>query len=67
MSAADIDSGISPLEKALYLDQCSRTTASPVTDAKYKKANDWLEQEYGIESTVDWCTLDINAKGGDES
>ncbi|KAF8608151.1 uracil-DNA glycosylase [Ceratobasidium sp. AG-I] len=33
----------------------------------FKKANDWLEQKYGVESTVDWCTLDVNAKAGDHS
>ncbi|KAF8756527.1 Uracil-DNA glycosylase [Rhizoctonia solani] len=32
----------------------------------FKKANDWLEQRYGIDSTIDWCSLDVNAKeGGD--
>ncbi|QRV84210.1 Uracil DNA glycosylase superfamily [Ceratobasidium sp. AG-Ba] len=34
----------------------------------FKKANDWLEQKYGIESKVDWCTLDENAiKEGDSA
>ncbi|CAE6496970.1 unnamed protein product [Rhizoctonia solani] len=32
----------------------------------FKKANDWLEQRYGIDSGIDWCNLDIEAKeGGD--
>ncbi|CAE6499260.1 unnamed protein product [Rhizoctonia solani] len=32
----------------------------------FKKANDWLEQHYGVDSAVDWCNLDIEAKeGGD--
>ncbi|CAE6418395.1 hypothetical protein ACGC1H_005080 [Rhizoctonia solani] len=32
----------------------------------FKKANDWLEQHYGIDNAIDWCNLDIDAKeGGD--
>ncbi|KDQ15257.1 hypothetical protein BOTBODRAFT_108964 [Botryobasidium botryosum FD-172 SS1] len=25
----------------------------------FKKANEWLEQRYGVEATVDWCNLEI--------
>ncbi|KAG8757010.1 hypothetical protein FRC12_010411 [Ceratobasidium sp. 428] len=55
---------------------CILTSAHPsplsahrgfIGNGHFKKANDWLEQKYGIESTVDWCTLDINAKEGNES
>ncbi|CAE6444873.1 unnamed protein product [Rhizoctonia solani] len=32
----------------------------------FKKANDWLEQRYGVDNAIDWCGLDVNAKeGGD--
>ncbi|KAG8741193.1 hypothetical protein FRC10_003187 [Ceratobasidium sp. 414] len=37
-----------------------------IGNGHFKKANDWLEQKYGVDSTVDWCTLDINAKEGGE-
>ncbi|KAG9073811.1 uracil DNA glycosylase, partial [Ceratobasidium sp. UAMH 11750] len=54
---------------------CILTSAHPsplsahrgfIGNGHFKKANDWLETKYGVESTVDWCTLDINAKEGGE-
>jgi uracil-DNA glycosylase len=32
----------------------------------FKKANDWLELRYGIDSKIDWCNLDVDAKEGGE-
>ncbi|KAG8728475.1 hypothetical protein FRC11_010976, partial [Ceratobasidium sp. 423] len=37
-----------------------------IGNGHFKKANDWLEQRYGIDSGIDWCNVDIEAKeGGD--